>query len=83
MFSYIYLTHCPIPQALGIAKNISYLQIIRLLDTELNDVGCYMLYFCLEVFFLAGIRDMFVDCINVLDIYVTFLIVHVLLGHTE
>ena len=56
---------------------------IRLLDTEFNFVGCYRLVFYLAVFCLPGIREMFVDWVNVFDIYVALYIVRVLLGQAE
>ena len=56
---------------------------IQFLDTEFNGVRCYPLFFYLAVFCLAGIRDMFVYFLNVLDIYVALFKVLVLFGQAE
>ena len=61
-----------------LAKYFPYLLVIRFLDTEFDRVGCYRLIFYLAVFCLAGI--LFVDGVNIFDIYVALFVVRVFLG---
>ena len=56
---------------------------IRFLDDKFDGVCCYRLVFYLDVFCVAGIREMFVDGVNIFDIYVALVIVRVFLGQTE
>ena len=83
MFSNFDLTHCPVPQAFVLGKHISYLRMIRLLDTEFNGLCCYRPFFYFAVCCVAGIREIFVYSFNFLDIDFALFAVRVLFGYAE
>ena len=54
---------------------------IRLVDGEFNGVSGDRLFFHLAVFCLAGVREMFVNSLNVFEIDVALLVVRCVLGY--
>ena len=66
-----------------LSEHVTYLRMIRFIDAELNGVCGNRRLFDLAVFSLAGIREMFVNCLNVLDIDIALLIVRRVLGYAE
>ena len=75
MLGYVDLTHHAIPEMLMIAEHLSYRFVIRFVDSELNSLGGYRLFFGFAVFSLPDISKLLVDRLDIFRIYVALLVV--------